>query len=150
MRTQTTYNKVVNFDKETNEITVLDYIFNHENGFRGATGSKFEPISKSEYKDRMSKDNVIEYLSDIGEVPEAFKLTGINGLYKAMKQNSEIESFIFDTSYSELWDYLRKELKLSKKDAYVFNCIGGGRCFDKDFQGNINKELSVLIREIES
>lgn len=151
MRTQTNYNKIVNFDKETNEITMLDYIFNHNDGFKGATGTKFEPITKSEYKERMQKDNVIEYLIDSGiELPENYKRGGFNSLYKAMKQNNELESFIFDTSYSKFWDYLRKELKLSKEEAYIFNCSGGGRCFDKDFEGNINPELSKVIREIES
>jgi len=58
-RQETKYNKIVNFDKETNEITMLDYIFQH-GGFKGATGTKFEPITKSEYKERMQKDNVIE------------------------------------------------------------------------------------------
>jgi len=149
-RQETKYNKIVNFDKETNEITMLDYIFQH-GGFKGATGTKFEPITKSEYKERMQKDNVIEYLVDSGiELPENYKRSWFNGLYKAMKQNNELESFIFDTSYSEMWDKIRTDLKLSKNDAFIFNCIGGGRCFDKDFEGNINPELSQIIREIES
>ena len=149
-RQETKYNKIVNFDKETNEITMLDYIFQH-GGFKGATGTKFEPITKSEYKERMQKDNVIEYLVDSGiDLPENYKRSGFNGLYKAMKQNNELESFIFDTSYSEMWDKIRTDLKLSKNDAFIFNCIGGGRCFDKDFEGNINPELSQIIREIES
>ena len=149
-RQETKYNKIVNFDKETNEITMLDYIFQH-GGFKGATGTKFEPITKSEYKERMQKDNAIEYLVDSGiDLPENYKRNGFNGLYKAMKQNNELESFIFDTSYSEMWDKIRIELKLSKNDAFIFNCIGGGRCFDKDFEGNINPELSELIRQIES
>ena len=149
-RQETKYNKIVNFDKKTNEITMLDYIFQH-GGFKGATGTKFEPITKSEYKERMQKDNVIEYLVDSGiDLPENYKRSGFNGLYKAMKQNNELESFIFDTSYSEMWDKIRTDLKLSKNDAFIFNCIGGGRCFDKDFEGNINPELSQIIREIES
>ena len=149
-RQETKYNKIVNFDKETNEITMLDYIFQH-GGFKGATGTKFEPITKSEYKERMQKDNVIEYLVDSGiDLPENYKRSGFNGLYKAMKQNNELESFIFDTSYSEMWDKIRTDLKLSKNDAFIFNCIGGGRCFYKDFEGNINPELSELIRQIES
>lgn len=67
-----------------------------------------------------------------------------------MIANDEVEGFVFDTSHNELWDYLREELNLSEDEAYIFNCIGGGRCFDKDFNGNINPELSILIREIES
>ena len=112
---ETKYNKIVNFDEDTKEIIVLDGIFKYEDGFKGATGSKFEPVSRDEYEDRTDEDN-----------------------------------FVFDTSYNELWEYLREELNLSEDEAYIFNCIGGGRCFGKDFNGNINPELSILIREIES
>ena len=45
---------------------------------------------------------------------------------------------------------MREELNLSKDEAYIFNCLGGGRYFDKDYQGNYNEELSQLIREIEA
>ena len=114
MRTQTEYNKIVNYNEETKKITVLDYIFK-DDSFKGATGSKFEPVSRDEYEYRTDEDN-----------------------------------FVFDTSHNELWDYLREELNLSEDEAYIFNCIGGGRCFDKDYQGNYNEKLSQLIREIEA
>ena len=150
-RQETKYNKVVNFDKETNEITVLDGTFKYNDGFKGATGSKFEPISKDEYNDRMDEDNVIEYLIDNGiDLPENYKRGGFQELYEAMEANDELEDFIFDCSYRKLWDYLREELNLSEDEAYIFNYTGGGRCFDKDFQGNINPELSQIIRDIES
>ena len=150
-RQETKYNKIVNFDEDTKEITVLDGIFKYEDGFKGATGSKFEPVSRDEYEDRTDEDNFVEYLIDSGiDLPNNFKRSGFEGLAKAMIANDEVEGFVFDTSYDELWDYLREELNLSEDEAYIFNCIGGGRCFDKDFNGNINPELSILIREIES
>ena len=150
-RQETKYNKIVNFDEDTKEITVLDGIFKYEDGFKGATGSKFEPVSRDEYEDRTDEDNFVEYLIDSGiDLPDNFKRSGFEGLAKAMIANDEVEGFVFDTSHNELWDYLREELNLSEDEAYIFNCIGGGRCFDKDFNGNINPELSILIREIES
>ena len=150
-RQETKYNKIVNFDEDTKEITVLDGIFKYEDGFKGATGSKFEPVSRDEYEDRTDEDNFVEYLIDSGiDLPDNFKRSGFEGLAKAMIANDEVKDFVFDTSYDELWDYLREELNLSEDEAYIFNCIGGGRCFDKDFNGNINPELSILIREIES
>ena len=150
-RQETKYNKIVNFDEDTKEITVLDGIFKYEDGFKGATGSKFEPVSRDEYEDRTDEDNFVEYLIDSGiDLPNNFKRSGFEGLAKAMIANDEVEDFVFDTSYNELWEYLREELNLSEDEAYIFNCIGGGRCFDKDFNGNINPELSILIREIES
>ena len=150
-RQETKYNKIVNFDEDTKEITVLDGIFKYEDGFKGATGSKFEPVSRNEYEDRTDEDNFVEYLIDSGiDLPNNFKRSGFEGLAKAMIANDEVKDFVFDTSYNELWEYLREELNLSEDEAYIFNCIGGGRCFDKDFNGNINPELSILIREIES
>ena len=150
-RQETKYNKIVNFDEDTKEITVLDGIFKYKDGFKGATGSKFEPVSRDEYEDRTDEDNFVEYLIDSGiDLPDNFKRSGFEGFAKAMIVNDEVENFVFDTSYNELWDYLREELNLSEDEAYIFNCIGGGRCFDKDFNGNINPELSILIREIES
>ena len=150
-RQETKYNKIVNFDEDTKEITVLDGIFKYEDGFKGATGSKFEPVSRDEYEDRTDEDNFVEYLIDSGiDLPDNFKRSGFEGLAKAMIANDEVKDFVFDTSYDELWEYLREELNLSEDEAYIFNCIGGGRCFDKDFNGNINPELSILIREIES
>ena len=150
-RQETKYNKIVNFDEDTKEITVLDGIFKYEDGFKGATGSKFEPVSRDEYEDRTDEDNFVEYLIDSGiDLPDNFKRSGFEGLAKAMIANDEVKDFVFDTSYNELWEYLREELNLSEDEAYIFNCIGGGRCFDKDFNGNINPELSILIREVES
>ena len=150
-RQETKYNKIVNFEEDTKEITVLDGIFKYEDGFKGATGSKFEPVSRDEYEDRTDEDNFVEYLIDSGiDLPDNFKRSGFEGLVKAMIANDEVKDFVFDTSYNELWEYLREELNLSEDEAYIFNCIGGGRCFDKDFNGNINPELSILIREIES
>ena len=150
MRTQTEYNKIVNYNEETKEITVLDYIFK-DDSFKGATGSKFEPVSRDEYEDRTDEDNFVEYLIDSGiDLPDNFKRSGFEGLAKAMIANDEVENFVFDTSHNELWDYLREELNLSEDEAYIFNCIGGGRCFDKDYQGNYNEKLSQLIREIEA
>lgn len=149
-KNETKYNKVVNI-AEDGEITVLDYTFKHSDGFKGATGSKFYPVSQTEYDEQTERDNVIDYLIDIGmELPENFKRGGFNELYEAMLSGGEVEQCIFDTSYSELWDYLRQECGLSEDDAVIFNCVGGGRCFDKHFEGNVNTELSAIIREFES
>ena len=72
-----------------------------------------------------------------------------NIVYKAMKENDEIESLIFDNSYKNMHDSIRKQIGLNQKDAFFFDCTGGGRCFKNDFQGNINPELSKIIRKFE-
>ncbi len=150
-RKQITYNKIVNYDKETGEITVLNYVFDDTlNGgtFKGATGSKFEAISKEQYDEETEEENIIERIIDCGLSDENARY-GAQGIYDSMS-SEEIREFAFDTSYSEMWDELREELNLTEDEAYIFNCIGGGRCFDKNFQGNVNTELSAIIREYEA
>lgn len=147
---QINYNKVVNI-AEDGEITVLDYVFDHKDGFKGATGSRFYPVSKEEYEEKTSEDSIIEYLIDSGmELPEQYKRGGFEQLADAIITNGEEAETMFDTSYSELWDYLREECELSKDEAFIFTCSGSGRCFDKDFKGNVNPQLSKIIRQYES
>ena len=140
--------EVVNIDKKTNEIDMLDYLFNHGLSFKGATGTKFEPVSKEEYKDRTSKENVIDQIIEIG-IPAGFERERANGVYKAMKANKEIDRFVFDLSYTEHWNKLRK-FGFPKSKYPIFNCIGGGRMFDNKYNGNVNPELNKKIREYES
>lgn len=150
-RKQITYNKIVNFDKENGEITVLNYVFDDTlNGgtSKGATGTKFEPISKERYDEETEEENIIERIIDCGLSNDNARY-GAQGVYDSM-DSEQIREFAFNTSYSEMWDELREELNLNEDEAYIFNCIGGGRCFDKDFQGNVNTELSAIIREYEA
>ncbi len=144
--------KVVNIDKEDGTITMLDYLFRHDKKFKGATGTKFNAISKAEYKDRTSKESVIDNIISSGLITAPsknleYKFAEV--MYKEMKANDEIESFCFDLSYIEHWDKLR-EFGFSKSKYPVFDCVGGGRCFDENFEGNVNPELSKQIREYES
>lgn len=150
MRTQTEYNKIVNYNEETKEITVLDYIFKNDS-FKGATGTRFEIISK-DYFDKTIKpylDEPLELLKYYVEQGFDINTRMIDNIEEASGEERLRELF-FDLSYSELWDYMREELNLSKDEAYIFSCSGGGRCFDKDYQGNYNEDLSQLIREIEA
>lgn len=151
-RQETTFNKIVNFDKESGEITVLDYIFKHEDGFKGAVGTEFKIITKKSYDEILN-----EYLDNPQAVSEYWKNNiGECLTYDEIMEISGSEEEVIklcgglDDSYSELYDYLREELNLSEDEAFTFNCIGGGRCFDKDFEGNVNTELSQLIRDIEA
>lgn len=147
-RKQIDFNKVVNI-AEDGEITVLEYVFSHDESFKGAVGSRFYPVSKSEYEEKIDPEYVIDYLIDSGlELPDEFKRSGFKGMVDQMTA-SEIENLMFDTSYSELWNYLRKTTGLDKEKAYIFECVGGGRCFSADFDGNVNPHLSEIIREFE-
>lgn len=148
MRQSKQYNKVVDYNKETGEITVLSEIFNYENNFKGATGSVFEAVSRSQFN-----ETIEPYLNDDKELL-IYMAENFGDLNREMTENVDssedaLKGLFFDLSYEEMWEYLRKELELDEDKAYIFNCVGGGRCFDKDFQGNINESLSKLIRDIE-
>lgn len=156
---RTTYNKIVNVS-ECGEIQVLDDVFMYRDGFKGATGSRFYPVTKKQYKQSTTLKAIEERLRDSvceDEVPYEYKEYE-RGRYKnpykkwaeAIKEASEAEDFMFDTSYSYLWSYLRDELGLSENEAYIFECVGGGRMFDKNFQGNYNPHLSEIIRKYEN
>lgn len=148
MRTQTDYNKIVDYNKETGEITVLDYIFDDGN-FKGATGTKFQLVSKEDFYETIEpylddKEELLCYMADnFGSLTSEM-------IRYADPSEERLKELFFDLSYSEMWDDLRTELSLNEEEAYIFNCSGSGRCFDKNFQGNMNPELSLLIRAIES
>lgn len=149
MREQTNYNKVVNFDKETNEITVLDYVFKHNDGFKGATGSIFEPLTEEQIQEVIG-----DYEGDDKELL-IYMAENFGSLNREMIENVDssrdaLLELFFDLSYSEQWDDIREQTGLSEEEAVIFNCMGGGRCFDSDFEGNINTELSKIIREYET
>lgn len=142
MRTEKKYNKVVNIEN-AELITMLNYTFEHDSSFEGATGSEFIIISKVEYKNRMLKKNIRENLSASGlthtQIMEATTNVRIE----------DLERLAFDTSY---WDNVEimNELRKYFPYAYRFECIGVGRMFNENFQGNINPELSEIIRKFES
>lgn len=148
-RKQIDYWQVVNVDKDNNEIIMLDYLFDDGKGFKGATGTRFEPVSKSEYEERMEDDAIIESLMDSGmDLPKDYKRTGFEGLVNDMDYG-EKESCMFDTSNREHWDKLR-EYGYPQDEYPIFNCTGGGRMFDNKFKGNVNTNLSMLIRQYET
>jgi hypothetical protein len=143
MKKEIKINEVVNISND-NEIIVLDYLFRHGDGFKGAVGSSFFPVSKEYYRDRLKKKNVLEYLTDAG-LSKSDSLAA----YKQYKDQDRLHELMFDTSYKELWDYLRS-FGYSSKDFPIFECIGGGRCFDQNFEGNKNTRLNKWIRKFES
>jgi hypothetical protein len=163
MRTETAYNKEVNYDKESGEIIVLGSIFSYTKEteyatgvesvitMQGATGNTFEVVSRDQFN-----ETIEPYLNEPKELLKYYVEQGL-GITVEMIDNIDdvvteegLKKLFFDLSYDELWDYLREELNLSEEEAYIFNCVGGGRCFDSDFEGNINPELSAIIREFES
>lgn|SRR5690625_734064 len=135
-------NKIVKVDG--NEITVLNESFEYADGFKGLTGTVFEIISKSEFY------NVLEpYLDNDTEtliyLAENFGCLGREIIEGVDSSKEALTELFFDTSYSDMWDYFREELNLSEDEAYIFNCIGGGRCFRADDKFTYNTELEKYL-----
>ena len=144
------YFKIVNI-AEDGEITVLDELFEYADGFKGATGSKFIPVSLDEYNEQMNMDSedLADYLIDSGfELPESHKKGGFISWAEEFTGEDKMSLF-WDLSYAEKWENLREQAKLSETDAKIFNCVGGGRCFDAKYKGNQSDKLSAKIREYE-
>lgn len=151
MRTERNYNKIVNFDEDLREVTILERIF-EDGSFKGAVGSVFTYMNEDEYKEQLNEyygypDAVSEYWEDnIGT------FLSYSDMLSIANNEEEIERLILgiDSPEESLIDDIREELNLSEKEAFRFNFSSGGRCFDKHFEGNINTELSEVIRNIES
>ena len=143
---RTTYNKIVIV--EDNIITVLNDSFTHSDDFKGLTGTQFKIVSKDSFyntiEDYLDDDlEVLEYYADnFGNVTSEM-IESVDSSEEALKE------LFFDLSYKELWDYMREELNLSTGEAYIFNCVGGGRCFNKNDKFTHNKELEYLLKYFE-
>ena len=135
-------NKVVKVDG--NVITVLQEAFEYASGFKGLTGSVFEAVSKSEFYEVLEpyldndKETLIYLDENFGDLNREI-IEGVDSSEEALTD------LFFDTSYSDMWDYLREELDLSEDEAYIFNCIGGGRCFSADDKFTHNRELEKYL-----
>ena len=128
---------------------MLDYTFKHSKDFKGSVGTIFQPISKSYF------DEIIEPYLDNDKELLIYMAENFGELNRRMIENIDsteegLKNMFFDLSHIELWDDIREELGLSEDEAYIFDCRGGGKCFNKEFEGNINVKLSKVIRKFES
>lgn len=150
MRQQTDYNKLVG--RKGDEYYFCDYIFDHGDNFKGATGTVLVPISKDEYEERTSEDGLLDYLGEhwqgavsSGET-EMSKSEWVQWVYDV-----DGDDALFDFSGSNLWDQLR-EIGITEEEFPVIQCQGGGRCFGRfeDFDEIYDQELWEKIQAIES
>lgn len=149
MRTQIDYYKVVDV-ADDGTITMLDYVF-EQGDWRGAVGTQFKAIDRETYEAYTDRECLIEYLMDTEiEVPDCYKRGGYEMWADAIIDYGDAGEFMFDQSGCEHWDNLRESLGLTEDEAYIFECVGGGRCFDKNYVGNKDANLSAIIRRYES
>ena len=155
MKEQTDYNKVVNI-ADDGEITLLDYTFDHGDGFKGATGTMFYPVSLAQYEEQTTLEAIEDRLEGaipIEDIPHAYTGTKKRPYKKwaqAIIDADEAGDLAFDQSDSHLWDYLRETCGHDDETAYIYECVGCGRMFNNTFEGNVNPELSAIIRDFET
>lgn len=154
-----TFNKPVAINHETNELYILNDLFNHGNNFKGATGSVLYPLAQ-DYIDEMNdiehlKDNYDWYWQECvkqGSTQESLE-EFCQGLLSHVYYNTDGQFFGHDTS--DCFHNGVEELLAKFDDAVCFECIGGGRCFDAEMFNNANveildNELVELIKQYET
>lgn len=128
-----------------------DYIFEDGKNFKGATGSILRPINLEEYEGRTSIENKRDYAKEAWQQAVAEHQTE-DSLDDWMEYNDyPDEEFIFDLSYPEYAEELRRIFEYSDEDYPVIECTGGGRCFDKNqkFDEVYDQKLLDRILEVE-
>ena len=146
-RKQTDYKKLVG--RTGDEYFFIDYSFEHSEDFKGTTGSVMRPVSRQEYEDRTSEENMRDYLKD------SWQAAVESGRYEESLDDylEEIEpDEMFDQSYPEYAEQLREKFpEFTEEDYPIIECIGGGRCFSKGmkFDEVYSPELVKVINKFE-
>ena len=149
-REQIDYGKPVGI--KDGSIYFLDYVFNHHDGFKGATGTILDPIAQSEIDENNDPENVKEWYRDIWQqsVESGNTENSLNDFVEECIDHCDGEFPGHDMSYSEYHD---EAFKHFDDDVKTFNCSGGGRCFDhkllNSFDTVIDQSLIDLIKKYE-
>lgn len=125
---------------EDNEIIMLDSIFDHGDGFKGAVGSSFYALEQSEVDDRNDLENVIENYGYIWQEAVAAGNTteSQEKFIRGFINSSEGYFLGHDDSYIH---HIKDEFQEKYfPDAVTFECVGGGRMFP------ITRKWKVLLR----
>lgn len=134
-RKATTYNEILGRD-EHGSVIVLDEVFEYDRDFKGATGSRFEIVSREEVEEAIEPENFKEYVREIWqmEVAEGLITSGLDEWieYYFETEDEKIE-YLYDDSYSRLHPAIREAFDVPE-DA-VINCTGGGRMFPGALEG---------------
>ena len=146
---QTDYYEIIG-KTEDGDVVMLDYVFKHADGFKGATGTSFRAIPKTEYQERKSP----EYLKDNfaylwrEEVASGKTEQGLNDWLDAQNFSDD---FSFDLSYCTKWDRIREVFpEYADENEYpIFECVGGGRMFPVKLSVTLREDLVKVIAQYE-
>jgi len=161
-------NKLIGVTKD-GEYVALDYVFQHSDDFRGATGSSVHVVTNREYKDRTDDDSVRDYCEEIWRIMVSDRSTeqSLDEFVESFKDSDGVDS-MFDQSYSYMHDACmemhnaavrakaaeEQELPLEEAEvdeddlAYICEARGGGRMFSKEgTRGNSWADFSKLTKD---
>lgn len=145
-RRQNIYNEVIGIDTD-GHIYLLNYTFEDTlfgEVFCGATGSIFVPLTQAEVDARNDVDNIAENYEHLWKeaVAEGETTDGLNDyVQNLIEQELSCGEGLFlghdtsDTHY--ISDSVAADLqgRLGYEDEIIgYECIGGGRCFDREIQ----------------
>lgn len=148
--TRTTYNIVIGITEE-NEIYLLNSIFDDGKGFKGATGSVLVPVSQDYIDERNDIDSIIDNYGYLWTEAVASGTTtdSEEDYMQAVVDSSEGYFLGHDESdVHHIKDSFKDE---HFPDAETFECIGGGRIFDRGmkFKTVLRQDLLDLIDAVE-
>ena len=133
-------------------IYFLDGVFKYHDGFKGATGTRLDPITQAEIDNNNDIDNATEWYREIWQ-------ESAHGGHTEQSLKEFVEDCLnhqdgdypgHDLSHYEYHDEAKKYFD---DDVETFHCVGGGRCFDEEllssFDKVIDQSLIDLIRKYE-
>jgi hypothetical protein len=148
-RQQTNYNKPVAIS-ESREIYILNYTFEHEDGFQGATGTVLVGLTQEMEDFMYSDEHLLNYYDSYREV---FNPDGTKTDEQFLDEiRNEINYGAFEP-YERYWDDEELlQLPFSKDNNFVaFEVVGAGRCFDynQKFETILDQQLIDIINQFE-
>lgn len=145
-RQAVTVNRPVALDNYGGIVMVDDFFFYEDiaGSLHGVTGSTFRPVNQETYDLETSRDALLERFEDE---------EGGARMVRLAVESGEEDELAFDLSYAERHPVLRGAHE-TMRDAVVFDCTGGGRCFDAEDKGEysvvLDETLLGLVREAEA
>lgn len=138
---------------------VLDYTFDNEDGFKGATGYIFVPVTKEQIKNALTYEAVKERFEElwIDAVHNRLTEQGLDAYINEIYNNISIDD-MFDTSefstgvtVAQVYNSELPENTPDEKKAEFCECVGAGRIFlhNIKFDKVYNQELLDEINEFE-
>ena len=134
-RIETTFNTFIGIIDR--EVIFMDETFDHGDGFCGATGSRFQPVSKKVVKRMNTRAYAKEYLTDwIGESELKAKFGSVARAVDIFMAENKGEYIGHDSSYiyQNVFSVQLEMIGKAYKDIFGFvpatwECVGGGRMF---------------------